>query len=1082
MKKRLSSAGGRQAILVAWFAIGCLTASSAMAQSGEAPKPVVMLLVDTSASMEWSSEAAIEATPPICHETRNAGFDYVKSRWAVAAEVLTGSFNDYWCSPDDRLDDPNREDYNAQPNHVMLRGVPVDGETQIPDGLLDLYRDSVKFGLMTFDPKPGTDISAAGSYSYGNNKTAFGNTTNWGAKNENATWGRLVSPPLDDDLVSVRQTNDLIQEQILAARPFNGTPVAPMLEDASYFFTNDERVKPYDEALETGDPYYDCRTKTIILITDGQPNLPYLPGTLGYLYAHVAAANLLAQGITVYVVGYKMPDPDAEATLNQIAEHGGTESAHIATNQAQLVAALGEILVEIQGNQPSQVTSAASSRTQNVDDSLYEFYASYSGTDESPLDQVGYLDQFIYRCDDTCLPEGSDSDLALCEVFSIAETLNNRVTTRLVSTQLAAELTPFAVSNPAITADVMGVPATGDLPLLVPYELDSGQKVFSGISMGDASSGPVRATYREQLINLLLGVAGSRRENIRMGAIVHSQLVLQRNLFTTASTIPSFEVYRNREAIRMRPSVLFAGTHDGQMHAFRVDRLEGLTESEFGEELWSFVPKHLLGSLNQLATGMAYLMDGPPVVKEVRLFKENLTISAEDEADLWRSVLISGYGEGGRGYFALNVTDPENYEFMWEISNTERCYNIPAVSSGCAATADFSRLGYSYSRPTIGNLFFSYSGQVQDRAVTIFGGGRSVTGEPDSGRSLYVVDLESGELLQEFCNSCGNIYDTNTAPDNTEFLDCTLAGPVEAFDTSLGGTISRAFVGDSCGQIWRLDLSSTDSSSWKMEFFHDAFTLSMNSPLRRPIRTAPALATGFSPGRLVVLYGTGGPEDLLSPGQADRVYSLSEYWTGSGFVADVNWYLQLQAGERFTDRPVVFNQIAHFTTQASGNSYCATGNGRLWGVDFDGISPDDINDVEAAMDEDGLAVTTSDFVHYIEYEDTELTGIELVQKPSCLYDPNDFEPWLGNTSLGAETPAFGSPYPTGTSGGFGQQFGGSAGGGLEIVAQTGETGVSSPDMIPPEGGGTVSTGNKTVKQLVAPTRSMFSSSWGLVFD
>ncbi len=661
--------------------------------------------------------------------------------------------------------------------------------------------------------------------------------------------------------------------------------------------------------------------------------------------------------------------------------------------------------------------------------------------------------------------------------------LAERTEPRVIKTQLDGELVEFTVDNPDVTADLLGIPTTGQLPQLEPHVLPNGTKLFSGVTLGPASNPVVRAAYREQLMELVRADPGSRREGIPLGAIYHSQPVLQANLLNLAAPLPSFLVYREKEEVRIRPTPLFVGTHDGQMHAFRVDRLATLNDNDYGTEMWSFIPKHLLGELDALASGVVYLMDGEPVIAEVRMHKESLDVSVEDEADVWRSVLISGYGQGGRGYFALNVTDPENPQFMWELSNTERCFNIPEASSGCDASADFARLGLTYSKPAIGTLFFEVDPlDVDERAVAIFGGGEAVSGDAESGKSVYVVDLEAGELLQEFCNTCGNVADTNAVAGNKDFIDCPMAGAVVAYDTFPGSTITRAFIGDTCGQLWRLNLASQDRENWKLEFFHDGFNVPLKHKKRRPITLAPTVATGFSPGRLVVVYGTGSGEEPLQPAERDMVFSLSEYWNGDDFVAKVNWELTLEHGETFTTDPLIFNRVAHFTTQVSSNGYCSTGAGRLWGLDFDGESDEAVNDLVPAMDADGDPLTMGDISEYIEFENTELVGIEVVQRASCVEDVSDYQPWLDGVTDSAPPPPFASPYPSGAGGGASSYFGGSGGGNLELVVQTGSTGQSSPDTEAPAGGGTSQTGNKTVQTLQQPSKTIFSTSWGLVFD
>ena len=1083
----------------------------------QAPKPIVMILLDTSGSMQFAvDELVIEGVIPICHGSRQESFDYTKSRFAVAVEVLTGGFNNYWCQYDDRLDDPNREDYNYKYPHIIPRGDEVDGSEQKLDGLLDLYRDSVKFGLMTYDPLHGISDTVTGGYSYGANKNWSGGTYNLGARNEDAVWGRLVAPPGEDELDDIREANEAIEEQVLLSRPYNGTPVSPLLDDAAYFFANDDRVKPFDEASGDGDPYYDCRSKNIILITDGDPNLG--EGNYGYELSEVAAAKLLAAGIKTHVVGFQMP-ASTLPKVNLIAKAGGTETAHIATSQSQLTSALGEILVLIQGNRPARSKLAITNRTMNSQDVQYHFSASYSGTSYSPLDQVGHLDQAIYRCNAGCEPEApeiEESDdcgielqfrgAGMCEVFSVSEALNSREAPRQIYTQLAGSMEEFSLENSSITADVLGIPTDGELAQLEPVVLPDGQLLFSGTPLGDASDAAVRNLYRDQLTELIMGAEGSRREHIKMGAIRNSQPTLQPNLFNVFAPLPSFTQYRNQEGIRDRPTVLFVGTHEGMMHAFRVDRLASeVEEKDYGTELWAFIPKHLLPELQRLGSGMDYLMDASPLVQEVRLSREEVVVDPDDEIERWRSVLMSGYGDGGRGYFALDVTRPEEFAFMWEISNTEYCYNVPDAASSCIETDTFERLGYTHSMPAIGSIFWSDAGNKEERAVAIFGGGESQDYGEETGKSVYVVNLETGALIMEFCNDCGNVSDTNTSSQNTTFLDCPMTGPVVAYDSYIGGIVTRAFIGDSCGQLWRLDLSRPDPEDWRLEFFHDAFqgeSLKIKkapggfatgkaqghgygwkkNQKRRSNRLTPSLATGEHRGELVIVYGTGNPDELLQPLVSDRVYSLREKWDVDelAYVAEVHWELILEIGEVLTSAPLVFDGVAYFTTQTVGEGLCSTGSGRLWGLDFDGLPGDDAtDDLEGMLDEDGCSVTT-ELVQYMEYQDAELSGFQLVQRPTCFESASGYEPWNDGVSAGAGTGQT-MPWQPGTGAG-GATYGGASSAPPELVVQFGESGVSSPEMSPPEGGGQLSTGTRSVQKMAAPAQTVHSTSWGLVFD
>jgi type IV pilus assembly protein PilY1 len=1042
------------------------------------PKPSVLILLDSSGSMEYAVDRLDEeGHVPVCHETRQAGFDYVKSRWVVAAEVLTGAFNDYWCSYDFRNDDPDREDYMYVTPHVVPHGTVQDGSSQRPDGLLDLFGDTIKFGLMTFDSRLGSTADQEGGYSYGPTKEWGGFQINLGARHSQAPWGGMVSPALDEAVDSLRTANQVIEAQILASTPYLGTPISPLLEDALYFFSTDPHGRPYSEASEDGDPYFDCRSKNIVLITDGQPTLG--EGIYGYGTSAGAAQALAALGVKIYVVGFQMPETTFPI-LDSIASAGGTEAAYIVTSQAEFLAVMGQILVQIQGNQTARVKTVITNRTMNLDDRQYQFNASYGASQVSPLDLVGHLEQDVYRCDPGCAVSESWGGASLCEVFSISNALAERNTPRTITTQLGGVLLPFSAANAAITDTVLEIPTSGSLPRLDPYENPDGTVLYTGISLGDASDSSVRSQYREQLIRLIRAEAGSRREGIPMGAISRSQPVVQANLFNMAAPIPSFVLYRNKEEVRTRPTALFVGTHDGMLRAFRVDRHADLAESDYGQELWSFIPKHLLPQLKRLASGAAFLLDGSPVVQEVRLHRKQVQADVEEERDLWRSVLVTGYGDGGRGYVALDVTNPVEPAFMWEISNTEWCYAHEG-GTACTATTAFERLGLSRSVPAIGTVFIETAGSMEERAVVVFGGGRSVEDEADSGLAVFVVNLETGALIREFCNDCGNVTDTNSGVlFNLQLLDRPLEGNVVAYDTSMARLMTRAFIGDSAGQLWRLNLMSPSPEDWRLEFFHDAYTiLPPMHPWRRPVVLSPALSLGTDNGLLVVLYGTGDPDVPLRPGWGDRVYSVSERWNGSGYEGRTNWGMILDPGESYTSEPLVFNRTAYFTTQTSTGGLCNIGSGRLWGVDYIGDDPNSTTDVVARLDEDGDA-STEDTVLYKEYPGSDLLGLQLVQRPSCFAQPTDFMPWLGGDSAGTTAPAPGSPLSVG--GGTGDMHQGASSGALELMVQTGATGESSPQLQPPGGSGSSATGNRAALTVQRPGRAVFSTSWGMVFD
>jgi type IV pilus assembly protein PilY1 len=248
------------------------------------PRPNVLLLVDSSGSMEYKTSST---TYPTCVPTSTGS---EKSRWINLIEVLAGTIPNYRCESVARntssfqtefklsgtysAGTPNPPDYlYPLPYHRPMSGDcgPTRSTTSqdaiayraysnkaactfpsLDGGLLDAFVNQIRFGLMTFDTltSPSTDLSGTWSYYYGS--SAMGapvgctaeSPQEVGARNAQAPlWeGRMVafgSPLLDNEISMIKDRNTTIQNVLLATRPFGATPIAGMLDDAQDFFWTD---------------------------------------------------------------------------------------------------------------------------------------------------------------------------------------------------------------------------------------------------------------------------------------------------------------------------------------------------------------------------------------------------------------------------------------------------------------------------------------------------------------------------------------------------------------------------------------------------------------------------------------------------------------------------------------------------------------------------------------------------------------------------------------------------------------------------------------------------------------------------
>ncbi len=318
-----------------------VAASTAKAQVDvNPPLPNVMLLVDTSGSMEYKSSSA---GFPSCVPT---GPGSERSRWVELLEVMTGSIQDYRCDAVDRGSAAFKNEYSLSgvlppdadylnPYHRPLSGTCTVGPgvlpanaydypagaikyhpyndpnttcsnfTQASDGLLDSFGSSVRFGLMTFDPHtgggtgvtgttPNYNAGVSGTWSYFLNAQptqgkpaacSLLSTLEVGARNAAAPpWeGRMVGFGASSASGATLATkNAQIQEILLATRPYGATPIAGMLDDTRDFLWNDTSLDPLINSDDFG-PYRDpfitggCRENFIVLLSDGEPNLDLRP-------------------------------------------------------------------------------------------------------------------------------------------------------------------------------------------------------------------------------------------------------------------------------------------------------------------------------------------------------------------------------------------------------------------------------------------------------------------------------------------------------------------------------------------------------------------------------------------------------------------------------------------------------------------------------------------------------------------------------------------------------------------------------------------------------------------------------------
>ncbi len=434
-------------------------------------KPVIMLLVDTSGSMERMPGSE---TLPDCASPDPA---LKKNRWAITLETLTGSFDTFSCAEQNRSSAADGYsdadyDYGYYLNHYEFVDPERDGTfaaQTADDGILDVFKNRAKFGVMTFDGvgtvlggEPLMDFATynaaeadsdgifgvQGMYSYGEaKKLVFPGclTTyyvNAGARrpNEGAEDipGALVSPGASDAAADILAVNAAVQNSLLRVRPFGGTPTAAMLDDLNYWFENAEDIREKENDASPGDSYYQCRDRYAVLITDGKPDAMFRDSryecdttpasaceaisgtdcTCPYDLEPTIVANQLIGSDKLkklFVVAFDV-DVDTRAELDAIALAGGSDEAYSASTPAALRDVLDNLMTSLSPNSATRATPVTVNSVSAISGSTqYELKAGFMKgvTDDEPW--RGVLERRRIECDfsgptPTVVPRDIDLD------------------------------------------------------------------------------------------------------------------------------------------------------------------------------------------------------------------------------------------------------------------------------------------------------------------------------------------------------------------------------------------------------------------------------------------------------------------------------------------------------------------------------------------------------------------------------------------------------------------------------------------------------------------------------------------------
>lgn len=287
----------------------------------------------------------------------------------------------------------------------------------------------------------------------------------------------------------------------------------------------------------------------------------------------------------------------------------------------------------------------------------------------------------------------------------------------------------------------------------------------------------------------------------------------------------SYGAYHNATK-KTRVGVLYVGGNDGMLHGFKETR--GATPAEDGKEIYAYVPRAIYPTLSNLASRTygsvdnyhTYYVDGP--LREADVW---ITTPASGTAG-WRNYLFGSLGAGGRGVYALDITDPTTLganTIRWEVNSLTE-----------------SELGHV--------LFPVETGVLPDgKWVAIFGNG---FGGASGKAYLFVVDINDGTVQK-----------LDVAPT---VINNGLGGV--AILKNEFGQIKNVYAGDLQGSLWKFEYSSAATSGFVVANGGLALaTASTSSGTVQSIIQPPVLFDHSQGGKIVV-FGSG---RLITEADAD---------------------------------------------------------------------------------------------------------------------------------------------------------------------------------------------------------------------
>jgi hypothetical protein len=413
-----------------------------------------------------------------------------------------------------------------------------------------------------------------------------------------------------------------------------------------------------------------------------------------------------------------------------------------------------------------------------------------------------------------------------------------------------------------------------------------------------------------------------------------------------------------------RRSMVWVGANDGMIHGI---------DARLGIETWAFIPFNLLPKLHTLRSGQPvgdfrYFADSSPKISDVKVDGK------------WRTYLVVGQGAGGTFYQTFDVTleymektvlrtdddAADVLKYFQTASSVPLVWAFPRYSMfdpslGCNASTtscigasahmvygelsedalDVEKtVGETWSDPAVGQIVSTdgpyavltgsgfYKKTLQDH----------YRDEMRAGTTFYILDAFTGEALASRDvgdDSKGESVDNCDAANDCTMLKNALQADPVATGPSDSRFITKAYIGDLDGRLWRFDMTLGDGDVPEINTPVKLYDAGNKHPLFTSMATVNVGTT-----QQYLFQGTGS-EFLPSDAVADQYKLLVVLDAGTTGIKKAEILLEktdsLGNDEKVTSFPAVAGDIVFFATTAyKPATPCVAPDGNLYAFTFIG--------------------------------------------------------------------------------------------------------------------------------------------------